>query len=303
MNDMKNFFVLLFVALIALFGTRPFVKAAESVLAPNAAIEKLAENFGFTEGPAVDSKGNVYFVDDPKSKIYCWSIDDKKISVFVEESQNANGMFFDADDNLIVCEGKTGSIVSYNKDGKRTVLADKFDGKRFNKPNDLWIDPKGGIYFTDPVYGKNYSAIQDGEHVYYILPDRSNVLKVVNDMIKPNGLIGTPNGKTLYITDQVAGKVWKYQIQADGTLSEKTLFAPIGVDGMTIDDRGNVYITEKEVIIYNSDGNEIERIAFPETPANVCFGGSDRRTLFVTARTGFYSVPMKVQGVSPFAKK
>lgn len=283
-----------FLLLHVLFAASLF--AEESLIAPGAEIEKVVGGFGFTEGPAVDSNGDIYFVDDPNSKIYFWSVAEKKLSVFVEKSEHANGMFIDKADNLVVCEGGTGCVVSYNKSGKRTVIASTFEGKRFNKPNDLWIDPKGGIYFTDPIYGAEFKLVQDGEHVYYILPDRSNVLKVVTDMQKPNGIIGTKDGKTLYITDQQAGKVWRYTILPEGTLTDKTLFSSVGIDGMTLDERGNLYITAKDVIVFNPDGKEIERIKFPEEPANVCFGGKDRKTLYVTARKSLYSIKMNVLG-------
>ncbi|MDR2755248.1 MAG: SMP-30/gluconolactonase/LRE family protein [Planctomycetaceae bacterium] len=270
--------------------------ADDSIIAANAQVEKVVDGFGFTEGPAVTSNGDIYFVDDPNSKIYFWSVADQKLSVFVEQSAHANGMYVNQNGDLIVCEGESGSVVSYDKSGKRTVLVSVFDGKRFNKPNDLWIDPKGGIYFTDPVYGKDYKVIQDGEHVYYILPDTSKVLKVVTDMTKPNGIIGTPDGKLLYITDQVAGKVWRYKIQPDGILSEKTLFADIGVDGMTIDNRGNIYITADQIYVFDPNGQEIQRIKVPEVPANICFGGKDRKTLYITARKGLYRLAMNVHG-------
>ncbi len=274
------------------------LSAQESIIAPGAELEKSADGFGFTEGPTADSKGDVYFVDDPNSKIHRWSVADKKASVFVEESKHANGMYFDKNDILFVCEGETGCVVSYDRDGKRTVIASTFEGKRFNKPNDLWIDPKGGIYFTDPVYGAEFKVIQDGEHVYYISPDRSKVRKVATDFERPNGIIGTPDGKTLYVTDQQAGKVWRYRILDDGSLADKTFFSSPAIDGMTLDNRGNVYITDREVIVYNAEGKEIERIKTPEMPANVCFGGNDFRTLFITARKGVYSIRMNVHGVA-----
>jgi len=277
--------------------------SAQSLIAPGAAVIKLADGFGFTEGPTANSKGDVYFVDDPNCKIHAWSVSDKKCSVFVHDSAHANGMYFDKNDNLYVCEGGTSSVVMYTPDGKRTVVANKFGNRHFNKPNDLWIDPNGGIYFTDPQYGDNFHVVQDGEHVYYILPDRSKVIRVIEvsgkegEFVKPNGVIGTPDGKLLYIAD-IGGKVvYRYNIQPDGTLTDKKLFASATVDGMTIDERGNIYVAGNGVIVFNPEGKEIERIKVPEGwTANICFGGKDRKTLFITASTGFYSVDMNVKG-------
>ena len=279
------------------------VLAQQSLVAPGAEVIKLADGFGFTEGPTANSKGDVYFVDDPKCKIHCWSVAESKVSVFVEESAHANGMYFDKNDNLFVCEGGTSSVVSYTPDGTRTVVANKFGARHFNKPNDLWVDPKGGIYFTDPVYGATFHVVQGGEHVYYILPDRSKVIRVIEvsgtagDFVKPNGVIGTPDGKFLYIADIGDKKVYRFNIQPDGTLTDKHFFASATVDGMTIDEKGNIYVAGNGVIVFNPEGQEIEWIKVPEKwTANVCFGGKDRKTLFITASTGFYSIEMNVKG-------
>jgi gluconolactonase len=265
------------------------------ILAPGASVEKVVDGFGFTEGPAVDSAGNLFFVDDPNSKIYKWSAD-KKLSVFVENSEHANGMYIGKDDTLFACEGGTGSVVAYDKDGKKTVIASQYEGKQFNKPNDLWIDPKGGIYFTDPVYGKDFKVVQGGEHVYYISPDRKNVKRVADDFLRPNGIVGTPDGKTLYITDEKARKVWKYDIQDDASITNKKLFYDNGIDGMTLDKNGNVYITVQEVIVLNPAGKEIQQIKVPETPSNVCFGGKDKKTLYITARKSIYQIETNIGG-------
>ena len=275
--------------------------AAQSLIAPGAEVVKLAGDFGFTEGPTANSKGDVYFIDDPGCKIHVWSVSEKRCSVFVNESAHANGMFFDKNDVLFVCEGGTGSIVSYTPDGKRTVVANKFGNRHFNKPNDLWIDPQGGIYFTDPQYGNEYTVVQGGQHVYYILPDRSKVIRVIETgqdkgFVKPNGIVGTPDGKLLFVADIDGKMVYRFNIQSDGTLSGKYPFAPVAVDGMTIDEKGNVYLTEADVIVVNPDGKEIERIKVPERPANVCFGGKEFKTLFITARKGFYAVETNVKG-------
>lgn len=279
-------------------GFRVVLKTpAEAVIAPGAALVELADGFEFTEGPAADAQGNVFFTDIRTSRIYKWSVDGQ-LSTFRSNSGGANGLFFDRDGNLLACEGDNGRLVSIDPQGNVTVLADKYNNKRFNKPNDLWIDPKGGVYFSDPAY--QAQVVQDGEHVYYLTPDRNDVIRVVNDMVRPNGIIGTPDGKVLYVTDHGAKKTYMYDINSDGTLSNKTLFTSIGSDGMTIDDEGNIYLTENSVLVYDSAGNRIEEISIPERPTNVCFGGTDGHTLFITARSSFHSIRMRVKGVSYF---
>ena len=267
----------------------------QSVVAPGALVTKLAGGFSFTEGPATDTAGNIFFSDIPNNRIHKWSLDDK-LTIFLENSGGANGLFFDKTGNLLACEGGGRRLVSINPQGKVEILADKYQGKQFNSLNDLWIDPKGGIYFTDPRYGRRDNMEQGGEHVYYLSPDRKEIKRVIDDMVRPNGVIGTPDGKILYVTDHGGGKTFAYTVNQDGTLSNKKLFAPEGSDGMTIDNQGNVYLTRGGVTVYNIKGEKVEVIKVPEGPANVCFGGKDKRTLFITARTSLYSVRMRVSG-------
>jgi len=267
-----------------------------SVVAPGAKVEKLAGGFEFTEGPAVDAKGNIFFTDIPNNRIHKWSLAGS-LSTLRENSGGSNGLYFDRNGNLLACEGGGRRLVSIDPKGEVTVLADKYQNKKFNSLNDLWIDPKGGIYFTDPRYGRRDNLEQDGEHVYYLSPDRKKLIRVIDDMVRPNGIIGTRNGKVLYVTDHGGKKTFVYKINKDGTLSNKKFFAPEGSDGMTLDNEGNVYLTTSAVLVYNKKGEKIETIEVPEGPANVCFGGKDKRTLFITAQTSFYSVRMRVKGV------
>jgi gluconolactonase len=268
------------------------------VVLPGAKVQKLAGGFSFTEGPAADAEGNVFFTDIPNSRIYKWSVDGEK-SVFRVNTGRANGLFFDRDGNLLACAGGNGMVVSMNVDKKRSmlVLADKFNGKPFNSPNDLWIHPKGGIYFTDPRYGRRENLPQAGEHVYYISPDASKVVRVIDDLVRPNGIIGTPDGKKLYVADHGGRMTFAYDIKRDRGLKNKKLFAMQGSDGMTIDEEGNIYLTSDAVVVYNRRGEKIATIAVPERPSNVCFGGKDGRTLFITARTSLYSIRMRVKGL------
>lgn len=278
-------------------GFRPVRRGYVSVVATGATLTNLASGLHFTESPAADASGNVFFSDIPADTIYKWSVSNQ-LSVFRTNSGGANGLFFDGSGNLVACEGDNGRIVSISPSGTLTALATNYNGLRFNEPNDLWLDPSGGAYFTDPVYF-GHTAVQGGEYVYYLKPDRSAVLRVVSDTVRPNGLVGTPDGKMLYLADWGATNVWRYAINADGTLTNKTLFTQVRCDGMTLDAEGNLYFCENAVLVYDSAGNQVEQIAVPERPTNVEFGGSDRRTLFITTDAGsLYSIRMRLQGAS-----
>jgi gluconolactonase len=272
----------------------------QSLVARHTRVIKLVGGFEFTEGPAVDADGNIFFSDIPNDKIYKWSVTEAKLSLFRENSDGANGLYFDKAGNIIACEGTTRRVSSISPDGDVSVLVDRYEGKRFNQPNDLWIDPAGGIYFTDPAYSMEETEIeQPCDGVYYIKPDRTETIRLVDYMNRPNGIVGANDGKHLYVTEHRGGKTWVFQIQSDGTLSGKKLFAELGSDGMTLDERGNVYLTNlgnESVDIYSPEGERLESIQVPERPANLCFGGPERRTLFITARTSLYSLDMLVRG-------
>ena len=278
-------------------------KTAEnnSTKAPTNQLEKLAGDFIFTEGPAVDAKGNIYFTDIPANLILIWTLDDK-LDTFTTASGYANGLFFDKNGNLLACEGEKGQITSTSPSGEKIALATTYNNKRFNRPNDLWSDPKGGVYFTDPRYGNEDEELpQDGMHVYYINPDHTSVIRVCDDYEKPNGIVGTPDGKMIYITDNKAGKTFNYTIEEDGTLTNKSLFVEVGCDGMTLDKDGNVYVTTngKPVVeVYSPSGELLNSIDIPEKPTNVCFGGKERDLLFITARTSIYRIKLDAKGVN-----
>jgi len=297
MNARRNAIVLVVCAITAIVSAQ-----SQSVTAPGAAVRKLAGDFRFTEGPAADALDNIFFTDIPNNRILKWS-PDETLSTFREDAGGANGLYFDKGGNLLVCEGSGQRLVSVAPDGTVSALADKYKGKPFNSLNDLWIDPKGGVYFTDPRYGNRDNLPQNGEHAYYLMPDGKKVIRVIDDMVRPNGLIGTPDGKRLYVTDNGDRKTFAYTINTDGTLTDKTLFCSEGSDGMTIDNQGNVYLTTSVVAVYNAEGKKIEEITIPEHPANVTFGGPDGKTLFITARTSLYSVPMRVTGAKTLVQR
>jgi len=284
------------IALILVVAVAVCSAQQAGVVAPGAKAKKLAGDFLFTEGPAADAAGNVYFTDIPNNRILKWSVQEGNLSTFRENSGGANGLYFDKNGNLLACEGGGRRLVSITPAGEVTALAETYDGKKLNSLNDLWIDPKGGVYFTDPRYGGRDGMEQNGEHVYYLAPGREKTIRVIDDMVRPNGVIGTPNGKRLYVTDHGDGKTFVYSVSKDGTLAGKKLFCSEGSDGMTLDARGNVYLTTDVVAVYNRKGEKIEEIKIPERPANVTFGGPDNKTLFVTARTSLYAVDMQVKG-------
>ncbi|HUT29427.1 MAG TPA: SMP-30/gluconolactonase/LRE family protein [Sedimentisphaerales bacterium] len=285
------------VSVAAIIGceTQPGVRNL-AIVAPGATVQKVAGGFKFTEGPAADVRGNIFFTDIPNSRIHKWLLEGT-VSTFLENSDGANGLFFDRNGNLLACAGGMGRLVSIDPRGRVRVLAEKYEGKPFNSPNDLWQHPRGGIYFTDPRYGERENLPQDGEHVYYLSSDRERLIRVIDDMVRPNGLIGTRDGKLLYVADHGANKTYVYKINSDGTLSDKKLFVPQGSDGMTMDERGNVYLTAAAVVVYDAEGSRIHTIDVPERPSNVCFGDRDKRTLFITARTSLYAVRMQVKGL------
>ncbi len=265
-----------------------------------AAVEKLAGGFSFTEGPAPDTAGNVFFTDQPNNRILEWTISEKLLT-YMEPCGRSDGMFTDSNGFLWSCADEKNELWKIAPDKKWEVVASKFNGLPFNGPNDVWVSPSGYIYITDPFYLRSWwnhkEMPQEKQRVYMIGPDHKDVSIVIEDMKKPNGIVGTPDGKILYVADIEDNTTWKYRISTDGTLSGKTLFCELGSDGMTLDQEGNVYLTGRGVTIYNSDGVKLGNIAIPEKwTANVCFGGRDHKSLFITASTGLYRIKMKFRG-------
>ena len=276
---------------------------ADGVVAPGAKLEKLAGDFKFTEGPTCDARGNLFFVDQPNDRIMEWSAAGK-LSTFLQPSGRANGMMFDANGNLIACADEHNELWSIAPDKKISVLLTNCNGKYFNGPNDVWVAPDGGLYFTDPFYKRpwwNHSTMAlTNEAVYHLSPDRKKLARVTDDLKKPNGITGTPDGKNLFVADIGAGKTWRYDLAADGSLTNKTFFCALGSDGMTIDAEGNVYLTGKGVTVFDKTGKQIDHLDVPEKwSANVCLGGAERKTLFITASESLYSIRLRVAGANP----
>ena len=276
--------------------------AGEGIIAPGARLVEVSSEFEFTEGPATDAAGNVYFTDQPNDQIVIYTTGGQ-LKTFLQPAGRSNGMFFDPDGTLIACADDKNELWRIDVETKQhTVLARHYDGKLLNGPNDAWVHPQQRwIYFTDPMYTRPWwdrgPAEQPAEGVYRVNANGTGLVRVIDDLVKPNGIIGTPDGKTLYIADIQDRRTYAYDIRPDGSLAGKRLFCEPGSDGMTLDRRGNVYLTGDGVMVYNPEGERIEHIKVPQRwTANVTFAGKDRKTLFVTAGPAVYTLQMNVAG-------
>lgn len=273
---------------------------SHSVTADGATLQLISNQFSFTEGPATDKEGNVFFTDQPNNKI--WKYDtDGNLSVFLSDAGRSNGMFFDKNGNLISCADEHDQLWSISPEGKITVLVKGFHGHLFNGPNDVFVTPAGAIYFTDPYYQRSYWTRKapdlDGQKVYF-LKEKNDAVVVINDLKKPNGIVGTPDGKYLYVGDIEGNKTYKYVIAQDGMLKDQKVFTDQGSDGMTIDNEGNIYLTGNGVTVYNPEGKKIEHIDVPaKWTGNITFWGKERNYLFITASENIFIIKMKVKGV------
>ena len=302
-----KFRILSVVTIILLIPVAPLLGSDKVVTAPGAKVELLSGGFEFTEGPTADAAGNVFFTDQPNDRILNWSVDGK-LSTFMQPSGRSNGLFIDPAGNLLACADENNQLWSISPSGKVTVLVMNYQGKLLNGPNDVWVRPDGGIYFTDPFYRRPYwkreSMDQDKQCVYFLLPYRQRsilqkLIRVTEDLVQPNGITGTLDGQTLYVADIGANKTYAYSIRKDGTLASKRLFCQLGSDGMTLDNEGNVYLTGKGVTVFDKAGRQIEHIDINEPwTANVCFGGKDRQTLFITASKSLYAIRMRVKAAT-----
>jgi len=296
----------------------------------------------FTEGTTCAPNGDVYFVEQNSNKIMHWSVADHALSVFMHPAGYANGMQFDAHGNLIACADERNELWSISLTATETVpwpqplnpavgekphpgtltlpahtviMDGRYHGRLLGGPNDVWIRPDGGIYFTDPFYRRAWwtpgrQQEQELKTVYYLSPDHRTLTRVLDEFKSttgvpgtPNGIIGTPDGRTLYVADIDGDETWAYDVQPDGALTNRRLVCPHGSDGMTLDAEGNLYLSARApapgvTVVNAASGRQIGFIPVPEQPANLCFAGPDHRTLYLAARTGFYSIRTNVRGAS-----
>lgn len=271
------------------------------LIAPGATLQVLPNRFSFTEGPAVTNDGAVFFTDQPNDNIWKWATDGT-LSLFMHNTGRANGLYVDEAGNIIACADAKNELWKISPEKKVTVLYKAPKRKRLNGPNDLWIDKSGGIYITDPYYQRPYwkrkKPALKSQNVYYLPYGQKKLVAVEEGLKQPNGIVGTPDGKHLFIADIGDGKTYKYEIEANGRLKNKQLFVEQGSDGITLDERGNLYITGNGVTVYNAEGKKIEQIQVPaKWTSNVCFGDAEKNRLFITASESVYTLQMNVKGV------
>lgn len=261
---------------------------------------KIAEGFGAIEGPAWDRAGTLYFSSLSDGRVYRWS-EKEGARVFCQLEGRCNGLRFDKDGNLLICQPGARRLLRVTPEGKREVVVERHAGGRLNSPNDIWVAPDGGIYFTDPRYGKGGELEQDGPFVYYLAPGEKEPIAVIKGLQKPNGVVGTADGKTLFVGDPKEKKVYSYEIRENGAVAKRKLAADTKTDGLAVDDRGNLYTTGKTIRVYSPQAALVAEIEMPAGVSNITFGGENDQTLFCTSRAGIFAIAMNVRdGSDPF---
>ena len=277
---------------------------AQVPTAPGAELKLAADGYKFTEGPAVDADGNVFFTDQPNDRILKCSVTTGKVTDFMKPAGRSNGLYFDREGKLIACADEKGQLWRIDPATKEiAVILDHFDHKLFNGPNDVWVDPAGGMYFTDPFYKRDYwqgrdKPEQEKQRVFYLPKGATPPVIAEDTLVQPNGIIGSPDGKLLFVADIGAKKTYQYEISKDGALTHRKLFCEMGSDGMTRDTAGNLYLTGNGVTVFDKDGKKLGEIPINEGwTANVCFGGKEMKTLFITAMDSLYTLEMSIPGI------
>jgi gluconolactonase len=278
---------------------------------PAAKLDTVATGFGFTEGPMWDEAGFLYVSDETLNKIFRVYPDGKKQEVIALGDPDGNT--FDRQHRLIDCASVLRAIIAVTPEGKYTILADHYDGKKLNSPNDVIVGPDGALYFTDPtldlVAGEKQEIPFQGVYRLGVNGDDKGSMKLLTkDLGQPNGLAFSPDGKRFYVDDDEQKNIRVYDVAADGTLANGRIFGDEtgekheGVpDGIKVDRDGNLFVTgPKGIWVWDANGHHLGTIAMPEQPANLTWGGKDYRTLYITATTSVYRLDLKTQGFIPY---
>jgi len=276
-----------------------------SALVETDSAEQIATGCTFTEGPVWLPAGALLFSDIPKARIHRWTRADG-LTIFREPSGQSNGLTLDLEGRLLACEHGNRRLSRTEPDGTVKTLADRFDGKRLNSPNDVVVHSSGAIYFTDPPYGIKPDQQEQPCNGVYRLATDGTVTRLADDFDRPNGLAFSPDEQTLYIDDTSRMHIRAFDVAADGSLTNGRIFAtfevikPHGADGLKVDREGRIYVTGGGgLFVWAPDAALLGVITLPENPANVGWGEADYNVLYLTARSSVYRVPMKVQGIAP----
>ncbi len=280
------------------------------IVPEGAKLERLATGFLFTEGPIWDAaNGCLFFSDIPGNKMRRWT-PGKGAETFREPSGKSNGLTLDKQGRLIACEHANRRVSRTEKDGTVSTIADRYEGKRLNSPNDVMVKSDGSIYFSDPPYGLTAEFGVLGEQelpfqgVYRLSPDGGTLTLLVDDFEKPNGLAFSPDESLLYVDDTDRAHVRVFDVNPDGTISNGRVFAELkgdeagNVDGLKVDSQGNVYVTGPGgIFVFDPSGDKLGRIDVPEVAANIAWGDADWKTLYITASTSIYRIRLEVNGI------
>jgi gluconolactonase len=291
--------------------TREFSVKAESpkfweLISKDAKLETVATGFKFTEGPLWDKSGFVYVSDEGQNKIFRVYPDGR--SEQFAEIRDPDGNTFNRKGQLITCASQFRVVAAIASDGSYKVFADKYEGKKFNSPNDIVLGPDGALYFTDPSLDLPKGETQELPFQGIFRMDDSGSLRLLNkEMSQPNGLAFSPDGKKLYVDDTKLNEIRVFDVSANGDLSNGRVFGKQegpprsgSSDGMKVDKKGNLYVTGPMGIwIWAPDGKHLGTIVMPESPANLAWGDRDFRTLYITAKTSVYRLKTKMQGWAP----
>ena len=280
------------------------------LISRDAKLATIASGFGFTEGPVSDKAGFLYVSDEEINKIFRVYVKDGRKEELISLG-DPDGNTYDRQGRLIDCASVLRAIIAISKDGKYEVLADKFEGKKLNSPNDVIVGPDGALYFTDPtldlVKGEEQEIPFQG---VYRLDAAGKLTLLTKDLAQPNGLAFSPDGKKFYVDDDEHRNIWVYDVAKNGSLSNGRIFGEEpgskgdGVpDGIKVDTKGNLFVTgPKGIWVWSPEGVHLGTIALPEQPANLTWGDPDRRTLYITATTSVYSVRTKARGFVPWTQ-
>jgi gluconolactonase len=260
-------------------------------------VEKAAGGYRFTEGPVFSREGFLLFSDVPNNKIL--KLAAEGVSTFRESSQGANGNTYDSQGRLLTCESRSRRVTRTDKKGNIEVLAERWEGKRLNAPNDIVVRRDGHIYFTDPAFGNQADNRELSFYGVYHIPPKGPMELVAKPEGRPNGIAVSPNGRILYVANSDERNIRAYDLDRNGAVSnEHVLLSGIDgpPDGIRVDEKGNLYVTAKGLVIYSPQGKLLHTIELSETPANCAFGDADFQTLYITARTSVYRVRLDVKG-------